>query len=487
MKNLIKIKYIFLVFLMILFSCDKEYDFQSDNKVAVNTLESSEITKNSVKIKAVINTNNGSKLTERGVCYSLSTNPTIANGKFIDNNFYSDLGEFTITVTNLSAGTKYYAKAYATNSYGTAYGEEITFTTLPATPAIVTTNSIYSITQNSAYCSGNISDDGGATVTERGFCYSTNTTSPTISNSKISSGTGIGSFYTNITQLSSGTTYYVRAYSVNKAGVSYGNTLSFKTQSATIPSGISINAVNNISYNAATFGGNLTSDGGATLSAQGFVYSSSTTLPTLSNSVVYSTIGTGNFSTNVSSLTPSTIYYVRAFATNSVGTVFSNTVSFTTSPYIAIGQVYAGGIIAYIFQSGDNGYVAGQTHGLIIPTSISTSTYQWGCYGTSISTSSSLGAGNSNTINIAGSCGSSSAAYYAYYLSTGGYSDWYLPSYAELQKIYTNKPSLNIPNNYYWSSSQYNSNSAYLFYFGTGTFYSQAKNNYYYALPIRQF
>ena len=100
---------------------------------------------------------------------------------------------------------------------------------------------------------------------------------------------------------------------------------------------------------------------------------------------------------------------------------------------------------------------------------------------------SSLGAGNSNTINISASCGSSSAAYYAYYLSTGGYSDWYLPSYTELQKIYSNKSSLSIPNNYYWSSSQYNSNSAYLFYFGTGTFYSQAKNNYYYALPIRQF
>ena len=486
MKDL-NIKYIVLVFLMLLYSCDKEYDFQSENKVAVNTLESSEITKKTAKIKAVINTNNGSSLTERGICYSLSANPTISNSKSKDSNFYSDLGEFTIALSNLTAGTKYYAKAYATNSYGTAYGEEITFTTLPATPATVSTNSIYSITQNSAYCSGNISDDGGATVTERGFCYSTSTSSPTISSSKVSSGTGIGSFYTNITQLSSGTTYYVRAYSVNKAGVSYGNTLSFKTQSATIPSGISINAVNNISYNAATYSGNLTSDGGATLSAQGFVYSSSTTLPTLSNSVVYSTIGTGNFSNNVSSLAPSTIYYVRAFATNSVGTVFSNTVSFTTSPYIAIGQVYAGGIIAYIFQSGDNGYVAGQTHGLIIPTSISTSTYQWGCYGTSISTSSSLGTGNSNTINISASCGSSSAAYYAYYLSTGGYSDWYLPSYAELQKIYSNKSSLSIPNNYYWSSSQYNSNSAYLFYFGTGTFYSQAKNNYYYALPVRQF
>ncbi len=472
---------------MILYSCDKEYDFQSENKVAVNTLESSEITKNTAKIKAVINTNNGSSLTERGICYSLSANPTISNSKSKDSNFYSDLGEFTIALSNLTAGTKYYAKAYATNSYGTAYGEEITFTTLPATPATVSTNSIYSITQNSAYCSGNISDDGGAIVTERGFCYSTSTSSPTISSSKVSSGTGIGSFYTNITQLSSGTTYYVRAYSINKAGVSYGNTLSFKTQSATIPNGISINAVSNISYNLATFSGNLTSDGGATLSAQGFVYSSSTSLPTLSNSVVYSTIGIGNFSTSVTGLSPSTIYYVRAFATNFVGTNYSNTVSFTTSPYIAIGQAYAGGIIAYIFQSGDNGYVAGQTHGLIIPTSISTSTYQWGCYGTSISTSSSLGTGNSNTINISASCGSSSAAYYAYYLSTGGYSDWYLPSYAELQKIYTNKPSLNIPNNYYWSSSQYNSNSAYLYYFGTGTFYSQSKNNYFSVLPIRKF
>ena len=486
MKDL-NIKYIVLVFLMILYSCDKEYDFQSENKVAVNTLESSEITKNTAKIKAVINTNNGSSLTERGICYSLSANPTISNSKSKDSNFYSDLGEFTIALSNLTAGTKYYAKAYATNSYGTAYGEEITFTTLPATPATVSTNSIYSITQNSAYCSGNISDDGGATVTERGFCYSTSTSSPTISSSKVSSGTGIGSFYTNITQLSSGTTYYVRAYSINKAGVSYGNTLSFKTQSATIPNGISINAVSNISYNLATFSGNLTSDGGATLSAQGFVYSSSTSLPTLSNSVVYSTIGIGNFSTSVTGLSPSTIYYVRAFATNSVGTTYSNTVSFTTNSYIAIGQAYAGGVIAYIFQSGDNGYVVGQTHGLIIPTSISTSTYQWGCYGTSISTSSSLGTGNSNTINIAGSCGSSSAAYYAYYLSTGGYSDWYLPSYAELQKIYTNKPSLNIPNNYYWSSSQYNSNSAYLFYFGTGTFYSQSKNNYFSVLPIRKF
>ena len=486
MKDL-NIKYIVLVFLMILYSCDKEYDFQSENKVAVNTLESSEITKNTAKIKAVINTNNGSSLTERGICYSLSANPTISNSKSKDSNFYSDLGEFTIALSNLTAGNKYYAKAYATNSYGTAYGEEITFTTLPATPATVSTNSIYSITQNSAYCSGNISDDGGATVTERGFCYSNSTSSPTISSSKVSSGTGIGSFYTNITQLSSGTTYYVRAYSINKAGVSYGNTLSFKTQSATIPNGISINAVSNISYNLATFSGNLTSDGGATLSAQGFVYSSSTSLPTLSNSVVYSTIGIGNFSTSVTGLSPSTIYYVRAFATNFVGTNYSNTVSFTTSPYIAIGQAYAGGIIAYIFQSGDNGYVAGQTHGLIIPTSISTSTYQWGCYGTSISTSSSLGTGNSNTINIVTSCGSSSAAYYAYYLSAGGYSDWYLPSYAELQKIYTNKPSLNIPNNYYWSSSQYNSNSAYLFYFGTGTFYSQSKNNYFSVLPIRKF
>ena len=91
---------------MILYSCDKEYDFQSENKVAVNTLESSEITKNTAKIKAVINTNNGSSLTERGICYSLSANPTISNSKSKDSNFYSDLGEFTIALSNLTAGKR---------------------------------------------------------------------------------------------------------------------------------------------------------------------------------------------------------------------------------------------------------------------------------------------------------------------------------------------------------------------------------------------
>ena len=90
---------------MILFSCDKEYDFQSDNKVAVNTLESSEITKNSVKIKAVINTNNGSKLTERGVCYSLSTNPTIAPARASGNDRIIGNGRMNATPARIQEMT----------------------------------------------------------------------------------------------------------------------------------------------------------------------------------------------------------------------------------------------------------------------------------------------------------------------------------------------------------------------------------------------
>lgn len=486
MKKFTKIIYIFLMIFMTLSSCDEEYDFQNENKVAVNTIESSQITKNAVIIKAVVNTNNGSKLTEKGVCYSLSANPTIYNNK-ANTKFSSDLGEYTISLTSLTAGTKYYAKAYATNSYGTAYGEEITFTTLPPTPVIVTTNTISNITQNIAYCSGYISDDGGAAVLERGFCYSSSSSYPTVNNSKVSSGTGMGYFYANLSQLSSGTTYYVRAYAINRTGVSYGNSISFKTLSATAPTGISINNVSNISYNSASFSGNLNSDGGSSLTARGFVYSNSSSIPNTNNSIIFSSNGTGSYSSQVSGLLPNTTYFVRAFASNSVGIVYSNAVSFTTSPYIAIGQPYAGGIIAYIFQSGDIGYVAGESHGLIIPSSLSSSTYQWGCYGTSISTSTSMVSGNNNTINIASYCGTSSAAYYAYNLFTGGYSDWYLPSYSELQKIYNNKSSLNIPNNYYWSSSQYNIYSAYLFYFGSGTFYSQAKNSNFNVLPIRKF
>jgi hypothetical protein len=105
------------------------------------------------------------------------------------------------------------------------------------TPPTITTNSITSITSNSAKCGGYIINDGGSTVIARGVCWSTSQ-NPTINNCKTSDGTGTGSFTSDLTGLNVGNTYYIRAYATNLAGAAYGNEISFVTLSTNCFSGL---------------------------------------------------------------------------------------------------------------------------------------------------------------------------------------------------------------------------------------------------------
>lgn len=102
--------------------------------------------------------------------------------------------------------------------------EEIVNTELP----IVTTDEITNISFTTATIKGNVAQNGGSTITSRGFCWNTSP-NPTISNFKTSDGNGIGVFTTNLTGLAENTTYYIRAYSTNNIGTAYGNELSFTT------------------------------------------------------------------------------------------------------------------------------------------------------------------------------------------------------------------------------------------------------------------
>ena len=132
-------------------------------------------------------------------------------------------------MTGLLANTTYYVKAYATNSAGTAYGNEISFSTLPdaTVPSLVTT-AISSITSASAVSGGTITNAGGVTITAKGVCWSTSS-GPTIANSKTSNGSGTSGYASTISSLSPNTTYYVRAYATNSVGTGYGNELTFTT------------------------------------------------------------------------------------------------------------------------------------------------------------------------------------------------------------------------------------------------------------------
>jgi len=170
----------------------------------------------------------GSGFTEQGVCYNTATAPTTANTKVVFSGTVTG-ATYTIKVGGLAYATMYYARAYAVNATGTLYGNEVTFTTLPVIPT-VTTDDIGSITTYTGIGGGNVTVTGGADVTGRGVCYGTSH-NPDVSGSKTSNGTGAGHFVSEIKSLTQNTTYYVRAYAKNSAGVGYGPEKSFKTAS----------------------------------------------------------------------------------------------------------------------------------------------------------------------------------------------------------------------------------------------------------------
>ena len=184
-----------------------------------------------------------SNVTVRGVCWGTAMNPTIAkpltpttSGGRTKNG--SGLGEFTSYLTGMSGNTLYYIRAYATNGSGTSYSGYNTFTTVGNLPSILTTI-ISNITINSASSGGNVTSQGSSAITERGICYSTSI-NPTTSQPTITTNVGgkiinigtLGSFITNISGLSTGVLYYVRAYAINSYGTSYGVNQSFTTSSS---------------------------------------------------------------------------------------------------------------------------------------------------------------------------------------------------------------------------------------------------------------
>ena len=198
----------------------------------------------------------------------------------------------------------------------------ISFGVLP----IVTTKLIIDISPTTATSGGNITSDGGTEVTGRGVCWSASP-NPTIFNTNTINGTGTGEFTSNITDLSPNTIYYVRAYANNNQGTSYGNQLSFTTLSGIIS--LTTVEVTGITTTTAIGGGEITDDGGSPITVRGVCWSTSQN-PSITDSTTNDGSENGGFVSNLTNLTPNTLYYVRAYATNGIGTFYGNQLSFTT-------------------------------------------------------------------------------------------------------------------------------------------------------------
>jgi uncharacterized protein (TIGR02145 family) len=211
-----------------------------------------------------------------------------------------------------------------------------------ATLPKVKTLAVTQIQQNNAYAGGQITSDGDAHVIARGVCWNTSG-DPTITDSMAadSSGIGVGSFLTQISGLTPSTMYYVRAFATNSEGTAYGEPVSFTTADIDIPSLVT-SSLKSVTLTAAAGGGNVSNDGGVAVTARGVCWNT-TGIPTIADNITSDGSGGGLFSSSLTDLTIGTKYYVRAYATNNMGTGYGNEVSFTQSEPIldADGNAYS--------------------------------------------------------------------------------------------------------------------------------------------------
>jgi hypothetical protein len=322
------------------------------NLPSLTTTEVSNITDVSASSGGNITDNGGANVDLRGVCWGTGNNPTIKDSKT-----YYHIGNesFICPVTRLTPDTYYHVRAFAMNSAGVAYGNEVHFTTTPIVWAKVTTiiDPAF-IIDNTADAGGIVTDDGGHPVTERGVCWA-KTPDPTIKNQSISCGIDTGRYSCFIRELQPGTIYHVRAYAITMAGVVYGADRQFTTH--TLPP-VETAPVTELSRTTATVGGTLRLNDFARIDC-GICYG------TKPSPVIYGYDGAnwildgsdwvyfigfdspgtgGEFKVNLTELNPGTLYYARMFVRLYKNlsypytylwlphlTVYGNEVTFTTS------------------------------------------------------------------------------------------------------------------------------------------------------------
>ena len=192
----------------------------------VTTDFASVVTGNSATSGGMVTVTGGAAVTDQGIVYSLTANPTTATGTKISCG--TTAGHFVAAITGLKGNKTYYIRAYATNSVGTAYGPQVSFATL-IDLATVNTYAATLVDKTIATFNGEVTYDGGGTVSENGFVYGLNA-NPTVTDTKVAVGTGMGIITYNATGLAKNTTFHVRAYAINTVGTVYGADMSFKTK-----------------------------------------------------------------------------------------------------------------------------------------------------------------------------------------------------------------------------------------------------------------
>ncbi|WP_338790541.1 FG-GAP-like repeat-containing protein [Bernardetia sp. MNP-M8] len=428
-----------------------------NNPPTVTTTAQANVTATTADLGGNVTSDGGATVTERGIVWGTSTTPTTSNNKV---QIGTGTGVFNQNVTGLPSATTVFVRAYAINSEGTSYGNQISFTTLTAFCA--PSPGVYDFDSSP---SGNLIGSapvGTASATVECWTFEVNSSGPVTINLAAGGGPnpgGLGDQVINLTR--SGTTdeltngifksndgsefklnsVYLRPNSDANSDltiIAYRDGLSVAgatltnsnianniwslfdltsnpnfnnidevriTHSGSIYAAVTIDEINispaiintpptvtttaqsNVTATTADLGGNVTSDGGATVTERGIVWGTSTT-PTTSNNKVQIGTGTGVFNQNITGLPSATTIFVRSYAINSEGTAYGNEISFTTlsacsAPTAQVTNLLAGNnptvstldVVSYDAPTGGStGYVIkiNSTNGFTAPTNSAT-------------------------------------------------------------------------------------------------------------------
>ena len=312
--------------IIVLFSCIVLAGCESEDysPIIQTDMTVENITASSATSGGIVIDDKGYTVVRRGVCWGLNPNPTIEKDSFTVDG--SGAGKFVSQMRFLSHNKSYFVRAYATNKHGTSYGNTISFKTLEGVAGLFTI-SFDSLRARSVVFKGEVIEDGGDEIFERGFCVSLKP-NPTISDRKVVSGEGLGSFTAHIDELSPFTQYYVRSFATNNVTTSYGNELDFVTRDGIIS--ITTKPVSDVSVSSFLTGGFISDDGGSSVLERGVCWSENRNPKIDNNSVNTLELYDSQYSIVISNLKHSTKYFVRSYAINDVGISYGDELEVNT-------------------------------------------------------------------------------------------------------------------------------------------------------------
>jgi uncharacterized protein (TIGR02145 family) len=268
-----------------------------------------------------IQSDGGSEIFEKGICYGTEPNPTVSSGRTV-----AGFGNADYEVSIPLPPGNNYVRAYAANGAGIGYGESIPVTVTFSEVVIVDFGDVTAI---SAFMRARI--ESNQTILSQGACWSTNP-NPTVNDTKTEISGGTGTFEVNLSGLTPGTSYYTRAFAKSGTEVYYSESIQFTTIGF---AQLTTKELLNPGTFLITTGGNILTSIGVTEAGVCWSINSN---PTIADNKTVDYVYENSFFSDPYDLLPGTTYYIRAYATNMAGTAYGNELS-VTMPQAAVTDI----------------------------------------------------------------------------------------------------------------------------------------------------